>query len=91
MLHVPSVAKIELYGAQDEKINIEFSHKKFTQLGIPFDEIIGQINTQNSVELIGVLVTSTDNPRAGILKSVRRHGVRCRIGGTALSANYPDR
>jgi multidrug efflux pump subunit AcrB len=76
VLHVPSVAKVELYGAQDGKINIKFLHKKFMRLGILFDEIIGQINMQNSVELIGVLVTSTDDLHEWALQSARRHGVR---------------
>jgi multidrug efflux pump len=61
LLKVPSVSKVELYGVQDEKLNIEFSHKKFAQLGIPFDSVVGQINSQNVVEATGVLVTPTDN------------------------------
>jgi multidrug efflux pump len=60
-LQVPSVSKVEQFGVQDEKIFIEFSHKKFAQLGIPFDSIVGQLNAQNSVESTGVLVTPTDN------------------------------
>ncbi|WP_194723131.1 efflux RND transporter permease subunit [Noviherbaspirillum malthae] len=60
-LKVPSVSKVELFGVQDEKINIEFSHKKFAQLGIGFDSIVNQINAQNAVEATGVLVTPTDN------------------------------
>jgi multidrug efflux pump subunit AcrB len=61
LLGVPSVAKVELYGVQDEKIFIEFSSKKFAQLGIPFDSVVAQINAQNAVEGSGVLVTATDN------------------------------
>ncbi|OWW20276.1 efflux RND transporter permease subunit [Noviherbaspirillum denitrificans] len=61
LLKVPSVSKVELFGVQDEKINIEFSHKKFAQLGIPFESVIQQLNTQNVVEATGTLVTPTDN------------------------------
>ncbi len=61
LLGVPSVAKVELYGVQDEKIFIEFSSKKFAQLGIPFDQVVQQINAQNAVEGSGVLVTPSDN------------------------------
>lgn len=61
LLKVPTVSKVELYGVQDEKLNIEFSHKKFAQLGIPFESIVAQLNTQNAVESTGVLVTPTDN------------------------------
>ena len=61
LLHVKSVAKVELFGVQDERITIEFSQKKFAQLGITFDSIIAQLSAQNSVEGTGVLVTPTDN------------------------------
>ena len=61
LLKVPSVSKVELFGVQDEKINIEFSHKKFAQLGIPFESVVQQLNAQNAVESTGVLVTPTDN------------------------------
>jgi multidrug efflux pump subunit AcrB len=61
LLAVPTVSKVELYGMQDEKLYIEFSSKKFGQLGIPFEAVVAQINSQNAVEGSGVLVTPTDN------------------------------
>ncbi|MEY3791333.1 MAG: hypothetical protein RLZ09_2169, partial [Pseudomonadota bacterium] len=61
LLAVPTVSKVELYGIQDEKLYIEFSSKKFGQLGIPFEAVVAQINSQNAVEGSGVLVTPTDN------------------------------
>ena len=61
LLKVPSVAKVELYGVQDEKITIEFSHKQFAQIGMPIDAIVAQLNAQNALESTGVLVTPTDN------------------------------
>ncbi|UTY59360.1 efflux RND transporter permease subunit [Massilia sp. erpn] len=74
LLGVPRVSKVELFGVQDEKVNIEFSHKKFAQLGIPFEQIVNQIATQNAVESTGLLVTPTDNLQVrvtGALKSVK--------------------
>lgn len=74
LLSVPTVSKVELYGVQDEKIFIEFSSKKFAKLGIPFESIVSQINTQNSVESSGILVTPTDNLQvrvSGALKTVK--------------------
>ncbi|MFZ3288283.1 MAG: efflux RND transporter permease subunit [Telluria sp.] len=74
LLHVPLVAKVEQFGLQDEKINIEFSHKKFAQLGVPFETIVNQIATQNSIESTGVLVTPSDNLQvrvSGALASLR--------------------
>src|SRR5262249_36142359 len=94
LLQVPSIAKVELYGVQDEKIDIEFSHKKFAQLGISFDAIVSQINAQNAVESSGVLVTPTDNLQvriSGALQSVkhiedlelRANGIGFRLGDFA--------
>ena len=74
LLTIPSVSKVELFGVQDEKIYIEFSHKKFAQLGIPFDAVISQLNAQNATEATGVLVTPTDNLQVrvtGALRSVQ--------------------
>jgi multidrug efflux pump len=102
LLHVPSVAKVELFGVQDEKINIEFSHKKFAQLGIPFEAVVGQINAQNAVESSGVLVTPTDNLQVrvtGAMRSVkdledlelRANGIAFRLGDFAtVKREYRD-
>jgi multidrug efflux pump len=102
LLGVPSVAKVELFGAQDEKIYIEFSHKKFAQLGIPFDAIVAQLNAQNSVESTGVLVTPTDNLQVritGAMKSakdlenleLRANGTTFRLGDFAtVKREYKD-
>lgn len=102
LLGVPLVSKVELFGVQDEKINIEFSHKKFAQLGIPFEAIVNQIATQNSVESTGVLVTPTDNLQVrvtGALKTVkdleelelRANGTTFRLGDFAtVKREYKD-
>jgi len=102
LLAVPLVSKVELFGVQDEKINIEFSHKKFAQLGIPFEAIVNQIATQNSVESTGVLVTPTDNLQVrvtGALKTVkdledlelRANGTTFRLGDFAtIKREYQD-
>jgi multidrug efflux pump subunit AcrB len=74
LLMVPSVSKVELYGVQDERIYIEFSHKRFAQLGVPIESIVAQINAQNAVESTGVLVTPSDNLQvrvSGALRSVQ--------------------
>jgi multidrug efflux pump len=53
------------------KINILFSHKKFAQLGVPFEAIVNQIATQNGVESAGVLVTPTDNLQVRVTGALR--------------------
>jgi multidrug efflux pump subunit AcrB len=88
LLDIPAVAKVELFGVQDEKINIEFSHKKFAQLGIPVQAIVEQIASQNAVEATGVLVTGTDNLQlrvGGALNTVRDlEALQLRVGETTF-------
>jgi multidrug efflux pump len=71
LLKVPTVSKVEQYGVQDEKIYIEFSHKRFSQLGIPFEAVVAQINAQNAVEATGVLVTPSDNLQVRVTGALR--------------------
>ncbi len=61
LLTVPLVSKVEQFGVQQEKVNILFSQQKFAQLGIPFEQIVNQIATQNGIESAGVLVTPLEN------------------------------
>jgi multidrug efflux pump subunit AcrB len=102
LLGVPSVAKVELFGVQDEKVVIEFSHKKFSQLGVSIEAIANQIATQNGVEATGVLVTPTDNLQVrvtGALKTaqdlekleLRANGTTFRLGDFAtIKRQYQD-
>ncbi len=61
LLHVPNVAKVDLFGVQDEKIYVEISHKKLAQIGLDIPQLAAQIGAQNAVEGAGVLVLPTDN------------------------------
>lgn len=54
-LHVPDVAKVELYGAQEEKIYIEIPQRRLAQLGVDMNQVIAQINAQNAVEGAGTV------------------------------------
>ncbi|MDO8300146.1 efflux RND transporter permease subunit [Lacisediminimonas sp.] len=88
LLKVPSVAKVELYGVQDEKVFIEFSHKKFSQLGIPIESVVAQLNAQNALESTGVLVTPTDNLQVRVSGALRTpkdlENLELRAGGVPL-------
>lgn len=102
LLGVKKVSKVELFGVQDEKINIEFSHKKFAQLGLTIEQIANQITTQNVVEATGVVVTPTDNLQvrvSGALRTVkdleelelRANGTAFRLGDFAtIKREYQD-
>ena len=60
LLRVPDVAKVELFGVQDEKVFVEISQKKLAQLGLDLGSVLAQLNQQNMVESAGTLQTPQD-------------------------------
>ena len=47
---VPDVAKVEIFGAQDEKVFVEISQKRLAQLGLDLNQVLAQLGAQNAVE-----------------------------------------
>ncbi|WP_322400240.1 efflux RND transporter permease subunit [Massilia luteola] len=88
LLAVPLVAKVEQFGVQEEKVNILFSQQKFAQLGVPFEQIVNQIATQNGIESAGVLVTPMENLQVrvtGGLKTIKQlEDLSLRAGNTTF-------
>jgi multidrug efflux pump subunit AcrB len=60
LLRVPDVAKVELFGVQDEKVFIEISQKRLAQLGLDFSQVLAQLGQQNAVESAGAVQTPLD-------------------------------
>jgi multidrug efflux pump len=60
LLRIPSVNKVDLIGAQPEKIFIEFSHAKLATLGITPQQIFDSVARQNAVIAGGSVDTSAD-------------------------------
>ena len=60
LLRVPDVAKVELFGDQDEKLYIEISQKRLAQLGLDFNQVLQQLGQQNAVESAGAVQTPLD-------------------------------
>ena len=60
LLRVPDVAKVELFGAQDEKLFVEISQKRLAQLGLDMNQVINQLGQQNAVEAAGAVQTPVD-------------------------------
>lgn len=60
LLHVPDVSKIEIIGAQDEKIYVEFSTKQLAGLGIDRQALLAALRAQNVVSPSGVLETGDE-------------------------------
>ena len=88
LLAVPLVAKVEAFGVQDEQVDIVFSNKKFAQLGIPFEQVVNQLATQNNVEAAGVLITPGENLQTRVSGAIRGLGeleeLQLRAGGTTF-------
>ncbi|UUZ75340.1 efflux RND transporter permease subunit [Polaromonas sp. P1(28)-13] len=60
LLRVPDVSKVELFGAQDEKLFIEISQKRLAQLGLDLNQVLAQLGQQNAVESAGAVQTPLD-------------------------------
>ncbi|MEW9897307.1 efflux RND transporter permease subunit [Chitinivorax sp. PXF-14] len=60
LLKVKDVSKINLVGVQDEKVYVEISPTKLSQLGIDPRLIIQTLQTQNAMTPAGDVQTSTD-------------------------------
>lgn len=61
LLRVPDVAKVELFGVQNQRVYVEISQRKLAQMGIDITQVINAINTQNSISQTGVLRTQDDS------------------------------
>ena len=61
LLQVRDVAKVELFGVQEEKLFVEISQKRLAQLGIDLNGVVAALGAQNAVEGAGVMSAATDN------------------------------
>ena len=102
LLKVPDVNKVELFGAQDEKLFVEVSQHRLAQLGLDFNTVLAQIGQQNAVESAGQVTTPTDTLQVrvgGQFNSVealrqfpiRANGASFRLGDIArIERGYVD-
>ena len=86
LLRVPDVAKVEIFGAQDEKLFIEISQKRLAQLGLDINQVIAQLGAQNAVEGAGVLNAGTTEPAGA---RGRRSSTRSRSCGVSDPRHQP--
>ena len=82
LLRVPDVAKVELFGVQDEKLFIEVSQQRLAQLGLDMNAVLAQLGQQNAVESAGVLQTPADSVqvRVGAPSAPPMNCGPCRFG-----------
>ena len=55
LLRVPDVAKVEMFGVQDEKLFIELSQLRLSQLGLDMNQVLAQLDQQNALQSAGVV------------------------------------
>ena len=84
LLKVPSVVKVNLYGVQDEKIFVEFSHAKLATLGVPAQALFDSLQKQNAVVPAGVVETSAQ--RVALRVSGALDGAKA-VAETPVEAN----
>ncbi|MCA1951911.1 MAG: efflux RND transporter permease subunit [Hyphomicrobiales bacterium] len=58
LLKVPDVVKVNVYGHQEERIFVEFSHAKLATLGVPASAIFDAVARQNAVNPAGTFETA---------------------------------
>lgn len=60
LLRIANVTKVNIYGAQDERIYVEFSHAKLATLGVPASAIFDSLQRQNAVVPAGTIDTGAN-------------------------------
>ena len=60
LLRVKDVTKVEIFGAQDEKIYIEVSQKRLAELGLDMNAVLAQLGQQNAVVSAGSVETALE-------------------------------
>lgn len=82
LLRLDNVSKVDLIGVQDEKIYIEFSHRKMATLGLDPLSIASTLQTQNAMESAGRVDTPGENVYLRVsgdfnsVESIRDIGIR---------------
>src|SRR4029453_9320681 len=60
LLQLPDISKIDILGAQDERIYVEFSAEQLAGLGVDRSALIAALETQNAVIPAGVVQTGDE-------------------------------
>ena len=77
LLGVRDVAKVDVFGAQVEKIFVEIPGKRLAQLGVDLNQVVAQLGAQNAVEGAGSFDAGSQNLQlrvGGQLRSVEELG-----------------
>ena len=74
ILTVPNAGKVDLLGAQDEAIYLEFSTRQIAALGLDQQAVVQSLQAQNAIAPSGVIQAGPerDQPCASAASSPRR-------------------
>jgi multidrug efflux pump len=61
LLRVKDVAKVEVFGAQDEKVFLDINHQRLAQQGIDLNAVLAQISGQIDLSPSGSITTGANN------------------------------
>lgn len=102
LLRVPGVNKVDLIADQDQRVNVEISNARLSQLGLTPQQIAAAVDAQNAVAPAGTFETAQDrvlirpsgqyrNVRAIADTLLRVNGRNFRLGDVAdVTAGYVD-
>ncbi len=103
LLRVKDVNKVELFGAQDEKLYVEISHKRLATLGLDMPQVLAALGQQNALESAGAVQAPQDVVQVrvgGAFNSVEQlrampiraaNGTQIRLGDIAqIGLGYAD-
>ena len=82
LLRTEGVAKVDIVGVREQRIFIEFSHRKLATLGITPQAIFDSVARQNAVTPAGTIETSADRIDVRVTGAFK---------GEAAIAEVPDR
>ncbi len=83
LLRVPNVVKVNIHGAQDERIFVEFSPQRLAALGVPVQALLDGLARQNAVTAAGAVDTASS--RVALRVSGALGGERA-VAETAIEA-----
>lgn len=103
LLRVKDVNKVELFGAQDEKLYVEVSHKRLATMGLDMAQVLAALGQQNALESAGAVQAPHDVVQVrvgGAFNSVEQlrampiraaNGTQIRLGDIAqIGLGYAD-
>jgi multidrug efflux pump subunit AcrB len=60
LLRLPDISKIDILGAQDERVYVEFSERQLAGLGIDRSALVSALQAQNAVTPAGIVQTGNE-------------------------------